>query len=170
MGNEVRFRRSSVVALAALAVLGVLALAWPAMTAEEVTGTAKVVDGDTLEVAGRRFNLYGADAPELGQTCRWPNKTIPCGDVSRTALMDLVVGVKVICKPQWKDPDGGWLAYCFADGFDLGENMVHAGWALTARRYCSHYSATEERAKAAKRGLWKGEFTAPWDWRASRKQ
>ena len=66
--------------------------------------------------------------------------------------------------------DGGWLAYCFVDGFDLSENMVHTGWALTARRYCSHYSATEERAKAAKRGRWKGEFTAPWDWRASRKQ
>ena len=84
--------------------------------------------------------------------------------------MDLVAGVEVTCKPQWKDPDGGWLAYCFADGFDLSQNMVHTGWALTARRYCSHYSATEERSKAAKRGLWKGEFTPPWDWRAEKKR
>ena len=166
MGNAVRFRIS--LALAALAVLGVVAL--PASAAEEVTGMARVIDGDTLGVAGWRFNLYGTDAPELGQTCQWPNKTIPCGDVARTALMDLVAGVEVTCKPQWKDPDGGWLAYCFADGFDLSENMVHTGWALTARRYCSHYSGTEERAKAAKRGLWKGQFTAPWDWRARGKK
>ena len=168
MGNEVRIQKNVLVTLAALAVLGLLAP--PASAAEAVTGTAKVIDGDTLEVAGQRFNLYGADAPELGQTCQWPNKTIPCGDVARTALMDLVAGVEVTCKPQWKDPDGGWLAYCFADGFDLGENMVHTGWALVARQYCSHHSATEERAKAAKRGLWKGQFTTPRDWRAARKQ
>ena len=168
MGNEVRFRKNVLAVLAALAVLGVVAP--PASAAEAVTGTATVIDGDTLEVAGRQFNLYGADAPELDQTCQWPNKTIPCGDVARTALMDLVAGVEVTCEPHSKDPDGGWLAYCSADGFDLGQNMVHTGWALVARHYSSRHSSTEERAKAAKRGLWKGQFTAPRDWRAARKQ
>ena len=75
--------------------------------AEDIKGPAKVIDGDTLEVAGRVFHLYGIDAPELGQTCEWPNKSIPCGDIARTALMDLVVAAEVVCKPQWKAPEGG---------------------------------------------------------------
>jgi endonuclease YncB( thermonuclease family) len=33
----------------------------------------------TLEVQGQRLRLFGIDAPDLKQTCRWPNKVIPCG-------------------------------------------------------------------------------------------
>lgn len=167
MKNENLLRKNVLAALTAFAVLGLLAL--PASAAGEVTGPATVVDGDTLEVAGRRFNLYGVDAPELDQTCPWPNKTIPCGDVARTALMDLVVGVDVTCKPQSKDTDGGWLAFCLASGFDLAQNMVHTGWALAARHYSSSHASIEECAKAARRGLWKGDFSVPRDWRAGTK-
>lgn len=81
--------------------------------------------------------------------------------------MDLVAGATVTCKPQWQDPEGGELAFCYADGFDLSENMVHTGWAHAARRYCNHYTATEERAKAAKRGVWRGKVVTPWDWRTA---
>jgi hypothetical protein len=31
--------------------------------AETITGRASVIDGDTLESAGKRIRLYGADAP-----------------------------------------------------------------------------------------------------------
>jgi endonuclease YncB( thermonuclease family) len=129
---------------------------------------ARVIDGDTLEAGGRVFHLSGIDAPEPGQTCQWPNKEIPCGDISRTAMMDLVAGAKVVCKPVAGGTDSkeGIEAVCVAGGFDIGANMVHTGWAVVSPGGPEAYRRTEERARAAKHGLWRGEFTMPWDWRA----
>lgn len=142
----------------------VLILAASAL-AEDITGPARVIDGDTVEIGGRRIHLFGIDAPELGQTCEWPGKTIPCGEVARTGLMDLMAGAEVVCKTRDEVPEGGWTGTCRADGFDVGRNMVHTGWALAERRLGTGYEATEEKAKIAKRGLWRGTFVAPWDWR-----
>ena len=43
--------------------------------------------------------------------------------------------------------------------------MVHTGWALAIHQLGTGYEATEEKAKQAKRGLWRGTFVTPWDWR-----
>ena len=66
----------------------------------DITGKPRVIDGDTIEIAGERFRLHGIDAPEAKQTCEWPGKTIPCGRFATTALMDLTVGVEVTCKTR----------------------------------------------------------------------
>ena len=139
----------------------------PAQPAD-VGGQARVIDGKTLEVDGRRFSLFGIDAPDLGQTCPWPNKVIPCGRIARTAMMDLVAQTRVTCAPMVETRAGIQLARCSAGGFDIARNMVHTGWALAFRPESSLYIDTENKAKAARRGLWKGEFTPPWVWRRSR--
>ena len=74
--------RSQALRLVVLSAL--LALGSPAFA--EITGTPRVIDGDTIEVAGQRIRLQGIDAPERGQTCDWPDKTIPCGDIAADAL------------------------------------------------------------------------------------
>ncbi len=37
------------------------------------------------------------------------------------------------------------------------------------REYSSDYVAAEDAAKAAKRGIWAGDFDVPADWRKERK-
>lgn len=144
----------------------------------EVTGPPEIIDGDTLAVQGTVVRLYGIDAPELGQACRIGARTYDCGRIARTALLDLTAGVTVSCKlapaspedprPEADPEDGadGRIGRCSADGYDLSEGMAYTGWALALRRVSERYVAFEDRARAARRGLWKGQFIAPWDWRA----
>ena len=136
----------------------------------EVAGPPRIIDGDTLEVQGTLIRLYGIDAPELGQTCRIGERAYDCGKIARTALLDLTAGVTVSCKlapagTEGSDTDGH-IGHCSADGYDLSEGMAYTGWALASRTVSERYVAFEERARAAGRGLWKGQFVAPWDWRA----
>ena len=141
---------------------------WPLpfpVEAQDISGDARVIDGMTLEVQGQRLRLFGIDAPDLKQTCRWPNKVIPCGQVSKTAMMDLVAQTPVVCTALDQKRTGVRLARCRAGGFDIGANMVHTGWALAFRPESVAYVETENKAKKAHRGLWKGDFTLPWEWR-----
>lgn len=124
----------------------------------------RVVSGDRLEVDGQPYRLWGIDAPETGQHCLWPNKVIDCGRIAATALMDLVTGARVRCRER--PGAGAGVATCEADGFDIGNNMVHTGWALAVRGASAAYAATERDARAAGRGLWRGAFVVPWEWRA----
>ena len=74
-----------------LIVLSVL-LAWASPAFAEITGKPRVIDGDTIEIAGQRIRLHGIDAPERGQTCDWPDRAIPCGDIAADALTGTVAG------------------------------------------------------------------------------
>src|SRR5260370_34550287 len=42
----------------------------PAALADDLTGQASIIDGDTLEIHGARIRLWGIDAPESSQFCR----------------------------------------------------------------------------------------------------
>lgn len=148
------------------AILLAAGTAWPAVAAGlDITGPAKVIDGTTLEVTGRVIRLYGIDAPDPEQTCQWPEKAIPCGNLARLALMDLTTGAEVACQPRAKDERGRIVAICFAGGFDVGRNMVHTGWAVADREISTAYVDTEEKARQAKHGMWRGTFAMPRDWR-----
>jgi endonuclease YncB( thermonuclease family) len=37
---------------------------------DDMVGQASIIDGDTLEIQGTRFRLWGIDAPESDQLCR----------------------------------------------------------------------------------------------------
>lgn len=142
-----------------------LALASPAVA--DIIGKPTVIAGDIMIVDGVRVHLHGIDAPEPNQVCFAKGKNYSCGLVARTALMDLVAGVSVNCRIE--DTAGRVAAYryayCEAGGFDLSSNMVHTGWALADRASTDKYVAVEQRAKEAKRGLWRGKFAPPWEWR-----
>ena len=52
-----------------LAIAGVLAGA-PSWGEPGLSGVPRIIDADTLEVAGQKVRLQGIDAPESAQTCR----------------------------------------------------------------------------------------------------
>ena len=85
-------------------------------------------------------------------------------------MLDLIAGEDTVtCETRGKDRYGRWLAVCFAGGFSINRNMVYTGWALAYRRYSTDYVDTEEGAREATRGLWRGEFMAPWEWRKQKR-
>ncbi len=138
-------------------------LAGPSAFAADITGVPKIIDGETLVVGGKRFRLWGIDAPDPRQTCTIRRRDYNCGRISATALMDLVAGVHVTCRPVKGATD---VARCYAGGYELSEGMVHTGWALAAPRDHARFAPIEKRAAMARRGLWQGEFVMPWDWQA----
>ena len=42
---------------------------FPTFALADITGPARVIDGDTIDIAGERIRLHGIDAPESAQTC-----------------------------------------------------------------------------------------------------
>jgi endonuclease YncB( thermonuclease family) len=135
----------------------------------DMAGMPKIIDGDTIELNGEAIRLYGIDAPELGQICRIKARSYDCGEIARTALLDLTAGVAVTCRIVPPGPGGaagdGRPGRCTAEGYDLSEGMAYTGWALAHRQVSERYVVFEDQARAAGRGLWRGRFITPWDWR-----
>jgi endonuclease YncB( thermonuclease family) len=134
---------------------------------DTLTGYARVVDGDSLELAGESVRLFGIDAPERYQTCRdGAGRDYACGRAAARALHATIAGRVVTCAAVDHDRYHRDVALCTADGQDLAETMVRAGHALELAQYSrGRYAAAEREARAQKRGLWAGSFEQPADWR-----
>jgi hypothetical protein len=59
------------------------------------------------------------------------------------------------------DRYGRMVAVCSVEGMDISKWMVMQGQAIAFRKYSLDYVADEDRAKAAKIGMWAGEFQDP---------
>jgi endonuclease YncB( thermonuclease family) len=152
--------------LIAKIILALALVAWPATAGDKASFT--IVDGDSLDLGGQRFDLFGIDSPEPGTQCRKKNgETFDCGRIATTALLDLTAGADVTCVPK----EGAVAAsadavpaLCESGGFSLNRNMVHTGWAIADPADGGEYANSEEGARAAKRGLWRWSWTVqpPW--------
>ena len=138
----------------------------PPRTGDVITGRPRVVDGDSLEVAGHRIRLFGVDAPERSQDCRDARgKTYPCGREARDRLAAAIGAQSVSCTPVGESYNRD-VAICTASGRDLSEAMVRSGHALELPQHSrGRYSEAEREARTARRGLWAGDFERPSQWR-----
>jgi endonuclease YncB( thermonuclease family) len=126
---------------------------------------ARAIDGDSLRGSLGDIRLIGIDAPELFQECRdGEGRLWSCGREAHAFLRSLVSRGGLSCEAQARDRYGRALSRCSVNGVDdIGEAMVRAGYAV-AFMSTSH-QATEADARAAKRGIWRGTFERPQDWR-----
>jgi endonuclease YncB( thermonuclease family) len=136
-------------------------------TGAPLTGRARAVDGDSIDIAGARVRLLGIDAPELHQSCRdAAGDDYACGRDAARALADLVRGRTVTCTPLDHDRYDRDVVRCRADGRDLGEAMVRMGHAVELARFSAGaYAEAQREARAARRGIWAGRFEEPAEWR-----
>ena len=79
--------------IAVVALLFVMS-AWPAASAKTFTGSARVVDGDTIEIGITHIRLHGIDTPEPAQ---------PQGKEASRTLARLTEGKEVRCEGTERD-------------------------------------------------------------------
>ncbi|MEM9313674.1 MAG: thermonuclease family protein [Pseudomonadota bacterium] len=135
-----------------------------AVEAQNLKGTASVIDGDSLIVAGIEVRLHGMDAPELDQTCLDENgETWACGEAAKDALTELVSGGPVTCRRALHH--SRYIGDCRVRGENLSAQMLAKGHAVVDRRGSRKFVGHESIARRAKLNLWAGEFEWPWRWR-----
>ncbi len=97
-----------------------------------LSGTATVVDGDTLRLAGEpaRIRLWGIDAPETSTAA---------GREASAFLQGVVIGETIQCTPEGHDRYGRIVARCRSRDGDLGQTLISQGYAEEWCRYSQGY-------------------------------
>ena len=140
-------------------------------SSEALTGRASVIDGDTLELAGRRIRLWGVDAPESRQTCTQAGVSWRCGQQAANAL-DAWLGARpVACVEIDKDQNGRSVSRCTVGGEDIGRWLVINGWAIEYADYSDgRYAAAQRQAERTHAGIHNSVFTEPAQWRREQRR
>lgn len=146
------------------AALLVLLLATPSQA--EIRGTARVFDGDTLEIGMVRIRLHGIDAPEFDQTCRRADGSEwACGRAAADRLAGLAEAADLSCVPLERDHFGRLISRCSVGGVDLAEQLAGEGLAWAYLRFSQDYVGAEAAARQQARGVWQGDAQVPWEYR-----
>lgn len=162
----------SVMALLMLLAVPLLVISAVPARAQDISGPARVIDGDTIAIDGQIIDLYGVDAPELDfngveQTCLSDGQTYRCALVAAGRLAEKIAGRTVSCEAHAQDAEGHVLASCFIKKHeDLAGWLVNKGYVVVDSRYSEEFADWEIWNKAAGTGLWSGQFELPWLWRA----
>jgi hypothetical protein len=116
--------------------------------------------------------LDGIDAPELDQPCiNEKGAEWKCGIEARDRLMAWIGKRAVRCDDKGPDPVYPKIRHiciCWIEGetISLNQWLVREGLALNFEPYAKgRFKANEADARGNRRGLWKGCFTAPRDFR-----
>ncbi len=128
----------------------------------EDTTVDKVIDGDTIVVAGgARVRLIGVDTPET----KHPRKPVQCFGLEASnhtgQLLAPGAGVRLVHDVERKDRYGRVLAYVYrsSDGLFVNAALVRDGYAQVATfppnvAHTEEFVALQREARHAGRGLW----------------
>ncbi len=158
-------RRLKHFALVGIAAAAAFAAEVACTSQEHIAGRPKIIDGDSFEIGAVGVRLFGVDAPEGRQSCTRSRRDWACGEAAAAQLRRLVGSRDVTCEQRDVDTYGRIVAVCRVGPTDLGAAMVRAGFAVAYLRYSDDYVDEEREARAARRGVWAGEFTAPEQYR-----
>lgn len=151
----------------AILLLSIIVSGMVSPKAQSITGTAKAIDGDTIDMTGQKVRLRGIDAPELRQTCQRDSVIWPCGAQARDQLASMLTGRDVQCDGDGAAAGDILTARCRADGADLAEAMVASSFATVTVGGEADYGAMAARVQKRKSGIWAGPFDLPQAWRVA---
>lgn len=135
----------------------------------------RVVDGDTIRIEGYKdsFRLYGIDAAEKSQTCKYhvngQDRLLNYGEAATEFLkkeilhdyMDTIITCDFKSTGRYSRP----LATCYAQNYIYGEInlnklMVFRGRAFADHKYAkdAEYIELEAIAKRSNWGMWHGRI------------
>jgi endonuclease YncB( thermonuclease family) len=157
-----------------LAVWSFLALA-PILAGPPAAAAGPIVrDGYNIQVGDITFKLDGVDAPEVDQVCiddhadPWT-----CGIEARDQLTKLIKGRNIRCDDLGPDKINKkrHVGVCTAEGDTqpLNQQLVSAGLAVSGESIKGYYKDDEAVAKEDRKGLWKGCFVAPREYRLGKR-
>ncbi|MDE2772186.1 MAG: thermonuclease family protein [Gemmatimonadota bacterium] len=133
---------------------------------DAVSSIVHVVDGDTVDIDGRRWRLAGFDAPERHQSCRdSSDREWACGQAATDELQRLAATGTVSCSDSGQVSHGRTVGSCAVGSQDFGAVLVTAGLAVNDPRYSPSYATEEQEARREGRGVHSGRYLPPWDWR-----
>ena len=127
-----------------------------------------VADGDSFAVGTRRLRLDGIDAPEYRQTCNDAvGRSWECGKAARASLEQMLRKPGLACTTKAQDRYARSIATCSAAQIpDIAAAQVRDGMAVSDEFYgLRSYGDEEDTARAARRGIWLGQFVSPSEWR-----
>jgi hypothetical protein len=129
----------------------------------KIVGKVEVLDAHTLRYAdGTLVELNGGmDAPDLEQPAAVGDGLYSWGERAAEFLRERVGGQAVTCHVEGRRDDK-FRGACYVDETELQVEMVRNGWAV------SHHTGMdgwEMFASEGRRGIWRGRFVRPEDWR-----
>lgn len=136
---------------------------------------AVVRDGEIIQLGDMIYRLDGIDAPALDQVCI-DDQADPwtCGAEARDQLTKLIGGRQVGCDDLGPDPTyrKRHIGICTVEGetSSLNQQLVRQGFAISTRSSVkAAFASDQATARDNRRGLWKGCFANPQDFRTGKK-
>ena len=154
-------------AILTAAVLCAALWSFSSASAASISGPPRLIDGDTLAIAGRVIRLADIDASETRQRCETTQGSYACGEQATDALARIIGNRDVHCAGDTIDRFDRLIAKCSVGDVDINREMVNRGWAVAFRRYSDAYLSEELEAAKSARGMWRGAFQRPVDYRAA---
>ena len=142
--------------LTLLLIFTIFLLSCAPVTIESQARVVRVIDGDTIEIAGGTYVRYiGMDTPES-----YPEVEF-YGPEAKAKNIELVEGKVVTLVKDVSETDkyGRLLRYVYVDGVFVNGELVRLGYARAVAyppdtKYELLLSQLEKEAKAAKLGIW----------------
>lgn len=139
-----------------LLVVAIFLLSCAPVTIESQARVVRVIDGDTIEIAGGAHVRYiGMDTPEI-----YPEVEF-YGPEAKAKNIELVEGKLVTLEKDVSETDkyGRLLRYVYVNGIFVNGELVRLGYAEAVSyppdtRYRWQLEKLEKEAKAAKLGIW----------------
>ena len=114
----------------------------------EISGNAKIIDGDTIKINGISIRLHGIDTPERHQKCKdIDDNFYNCGEVATNQLRLIINEQQVKCEKKDKDRYKRIIGVCFSNEENLNALLVKKGMGIAYRYYSMDYVEEEEFAK-----------------------